>query len=80
MNPALGLVLVLFLIVANGFFVAAEFALVAVDRAKVENDVEAGRRRARGAWVVVRQGGGSAAGDCRPRRVLSGSPVGPSGT
>ena len=47
MNPALGLVLVLFLIVANGFFVAAEFALVAVDRAKVENDVEAGRRRAR---------------------------------
>lgn len=35
------------LIGANGFFVAAEFALVAVDRAKVENDVEAGRRRAR---------------------------------
>lgn len=47
MNPALGLVLVFFLIIANGFFVAAEFALVAVDRAKVENDVEAGRRRAR---------------------------------
>lgn len=47
MNPALGLVLVFFLIIANGFFVAAEFALVAVDRAKVENDVEAGRLRAR---------------------------------
>ena len=47
MSPALGLVLVFFLIIANGFFVAAEFALVAVDRAKVENDVEAGRRRAR---------------------------------
>ena len=40
MNPALGLVAVFFLIIANGFFVAAEFALVAVDRAKVENDVE----------------------------------------
>ena len=47
MNPALGLVAVFFLIIANGFFVAAEFALVAVDRAKVENDVESGRRRAR---------------------------------
>ena len=47
MSPALGLVAVFFLIIANGFFVAAEFALVAVDRAKVENDVEAGRRRAR---------------------------------
>jgi len=46
-NPVLGLVAVFFLIIANGFFVAAEFALVAVDRAKVENDVEAGRRRAR---------------------------------
>ncbi len=47
MNPALGLVLVFFLIIANGFFVAAEFALVAVDRAKVETDAESGRRRAR---------------------------------
>ena len=47
MNPALGLFLVLLLIIANGFFVAAEFALVAVDRAKVETDAESGRRRAR---------------------------------
>lgn len=47
MNPALGLVGLFFLIIANGFFVAAEFALVAVDRAKVENDVDSGRRRAR---------------------------------
>ena len=31
----------------TGFFVAAEFALVAVDRAKVENDADAGSRRAR---------------------------------
>lgn len=46
-NTALGLLAVFVLIGANGFFVAAEFALVAVDRAKVETDVEAGMRRAR---------------------------------
>ena len=37
-NTALGLLAVIVLIGANGFFVAAEFALVAVDRAKVDND------------------------------------------
>ncbi|MEX1216889.1 MAG: hemolysin family protein [Acidimicrobiales bacterium] len=47
MNPALGLAAVVFLIIANGFFVAAEFALVAVDRAKVESAIEGGSRRAR---------------------------------
>lgn len=47
MNPAVGLLAVFFLIIANGFFVAAEFALVAVDRAKVDHDAETGRRRAR---------------------------------
>ena len=47
MSIAVGLVAVLLLIVANGFFVAAEFALVAVDRAKVDNDAEHGGRRAR---------------------------------
>ena len=46
-NTALGLLAVLLLIGVNGFFVAAEFALVAVDRAKVDNDAESGRRRAR---------------------------------
>jgi hypothetical protein len=46
MNNALGLIAVAVLIIANGFFVAAEFALVAVDRAKVENDADSGRRRA----------------------------------
>ncbi|MSW30413.1 MAG: DUF21 domain-containing protein, partial [Actinobacteria bacterium] len=45
-NNALGLIAVAVLIIANGFFVAAEFALVAVDRAKVENDADSGRRRA----------------------------------
>jgi CBS domain containing-hemolysin-like protein len=33
--------------VANGFFVAAEFALVTVDRSRVETDLDAGRRSAR---------------------------------
>lgn len=47
MSIAVGLLAVLLLIIANGFFVAAEFALVAVDRAKVESDMEQGRRRAR---------------------------------
>ena len=47
MTIALELTAVILLIIANGFFVAAEFALVAVDRAKVEADVETGRRRAR---------------------------------
>ena len=47
MNPVLGLVLVAFLIAANGFFVAAEFALVAVDRSRVANDAADGGRRAR---------------------------------
>jgi CBS domain containing-hemolysin-like protein len=35
------------LIAANGVFVAAEFALVAVDRSRVEHQAEAGDRRAR---------------------------------
>jgi CBS domain containing-hemolysin-like protein len=35
------------LIFANGVFVAAEFALVAVDRSKIEREVAAGSRRAR---------------------------------
>lgn len=37
---------VLILILANGFFVAAEFALVAVDRSRVETLVDQGHRRA----------------------------------
>lgn len=44
---ALALAAVVLLILANGFFVAAEFALVAVDRTKVERDAAAGGRRAR---------------------------------
>lgn len=43
----LGLAAVLLLILATGFFVAVEFALVAVDRERVEVDAQAGSRRAR---------------------------------
>jgi CBS domain containing-hemolysin-like protein len=46
-DTALGLVAVLLLILATGFFVAVEFALVAIDRGRVELDVEAGRRGAK---------------------------------
>ncbi|MGH8873762.1 MAG: hemolysin family protein [Acidimicrobiia bacterium] len=44
---ALGLLAALALILANGFFVAGEFALVAVDRARMEQMAAAGSRRAR---------------------------------
>jgi CBS domain containing-hemolysin-like protein len=43
----MGIVSVLILVAANGFFVAAEFSLVAVRRSRVAQLVEAGRRNAR---------------------------------
>ena len=43
------------LILATAFFVAAEFALVAVDRVRLEAEAEAGRMRARVALAVVRR-------------------------
>ena len=46
MDTALGLVAVAALIAANAFFVATEFALVAVDRTRVEQQAADGRRRA----------------------------------
>jgi CBS domain containing-hemolysin-like protein len=46
------LLAVVVLVLLNGFFVAAEFALVRVRRAKVEEDAEAGKR---GAGMVLRQ-------------------------
>jgi CBS domain containing-hemolysin-like protein len=45
-TPTIGLVLVGLLVVANGFFVAAEFALVAVRRSRIDQLVEEGDRRA----------------------------------
>ena len=40
-----GVLLVLVLVAANGFFVAAEFSLVAVRRSRVAQLVAAGRRK-----------------------------------
>jgi magnesium and cobalt exporter, CNNM family len=49
---ALLLLAVVVLVLLNGFFVAAEFALVRVRRSRVEEDAEEGKR---GAGLVVRQ-------------------------
>jgi CBS domain containing-hemolysin-like protein len=46
-DTALGLLAVLLLILATGFFVAVEFALVAIDRDRVEVDAKGGSRRAK---------------------------------
>jgi CBS domain containing-hemolysin-like protein len=45
--PAIGLGLVALLVLANGFFVAAEFALVAVRRSRIDHLAEEGDRSAR---------------------------------
>jgi CBS domain containing-hemolysin-like protein len=52
MITALLLVAVLVLVLLNGFFVAAEFALVRVRRSRIEEDAGEGKR---GAALVVRQ-------------------------
>jgi CBS domain containing-hemolysin-like protein len=54
-NTALGLVAMAALIAANGLFVAAEFALVAVDRNRMEREAESGDRRARRVDTLVRR-------------------------
>ena len=51
---ALALIAVVLLVIANGFFVAAEFALVAVDRTRVDTRAEEGGRRARIAQGLLR--------------------------
>ena len=47
LNPWLGLALGLFLVLLNGFFVAAEFALVKLRPTQLAPDLRAGDRRAR---------------------------------
>jgi CBS domain containing-hemolysin-like protein len=47
LSPVTGLLLGLLLVVLNGFFVAAEFALVKVRPTQIEPNVERGERRAR---------------------------------
>lgn len=53
-NPWLGLAIVLALIAINGFFVAGEFALVAVNRSRVESLAQDGDVRARRLLGLVR--------------------------
>jgi magnesium and cobalt exporter, CNNM family len=50
-----GLVAIVVLVLGNGFFVAAEFAYVAVDRNALETAAEAGDRSARRALSVLRR-------------------------
>src|SRR5690606_32430591 len=45
-DPWLGLLIVLVLIALNGFFVAGEFALVAVNRSRVDSQAAEGDRKA----------------------------------
>src|SRR5687767_7952560 len=47
MMSALYIALVIFLVLANGFFVASEFALVGVRRSRIETLAAAGNRSAR---------------------------------
>src|SRR5437773_12045311 len=47
------LLAVLFLVVANGFFVGAEFALVSVRRTRLETRAAAGSRRAQAALRLI---------------------------
>lgn len=50
----IGLGAILLLIFANGFYVAGEFAVVAVDRSRIERMAEDGDRRARSALRALR--------------------------
>ncbi|HUF85484.1 MAG TPA: hemolysin family protein [Acidimicrobiia bacterium] len=55
MSTILGLVAVVLLILANGYFVAAEFAYVAVDRNSVERAAESGDGTAHRVLAVLRR-------------------------
>jgi len=50
-----GLVATVLLLLANGFFVAVEFALVAIDRDRVDVDAAAGSRRAKATSTALRR-------------------------
>src|SRR5919106_6201735 len=53
LSSSLGLVAVVVLVLANGFFVATEFAIVAVRRSRLEQLAVAGNTTARAAQQVV---------------------------
>jgi CBS domain containing-hemolysin-like protein len=52
-NPILGLIVTLLLVLANAFFVAAEFAIVKVRASQIELRVQAGSRMARMAQSLI---------------------------
>ncbi|MEV0594504.1 hemolysin family protein [Nonomuraea cavernae] len=55
MNLTVGLLLTLFLLVGNGFFVAAEFALIAAKRHRLEKDAARGSKAAAAALAGIRE-------------------------
>src|SRR5215203_2628593 len=55
LSTTLGLVSVVVLVLANGFFVATEFAIVAVRRSRLDQLAAEGVANARAAQEVVRQ-------------------------
>ena len=55
MNTALGLLLVVALVAATAFFVAAEFAMLAADRSKLKADADDGKRSAIAAVALIRR-------------------------
>ena len=55
MNTVLGVLVVVALVAATAFFVAAEFAMLAADRSKLKADAESGKRSAVAALGLIRR-------------------------
>lgn len=53
MNIGLALVIAAILLIANGFFVAVEFAYIATQKSQLEDELEAGNRKARHALAAI---------------------------
>lgn len=53
MSTSVALVLALLLLLANGFFVAVEFAYIATQRSQLEDEAEAGNKSARRALAAI---------------------------
>ena len=53
MSTTVALLLALGLLIANGFFVAIEFGLIATQRAQLEDKANDGNRRARTALAAI---------------------------
>lgn len=53
MNTGLALIIAAVLLIANGFFVAVEFAYIATQKSQLEDELEAGNKRARHALAAI---------------------------